>query len=987
VVSVGTRELLADETFLDPGLHIGVLGQLVVVRHGREVSLRPGERTVLALLAMAVGRSVSQDAFAEVLWPGKRPASSASVLYTYISRLRSALGASPAYPVKDRIRKEVNGYALTVSPDELDVMAFRQLRDAARRTSDASKGFQLHSRALKLWRGQPLDGIDALSGYPSVAALAEERVSALLELADAASITGRHDGVLEMLREEAARQPLNEAVHARLIVALAALGRQSEALNHYEELRGHLDRELGVLPSALLREAHARVVRQEIVTGANETAWRPLFQLPAAPADFTGRTAEVAAIARAVSPLPGGSGVPVVVVCGAPGIGKTTLALHVAHGLRDRFPDGHLWVPLTGASPQPRDACDVLGDLLRALGIPNAAIPADRAGRASLYRSRLAGRKVLLIADDAGSTDNVAELIPGTPGAALLVTSRTCLVGLEGAALIPIEVMAECDATELLTKIIGESRAAAEPEALTALSRACGLLPLALRIVGARLAVLPLWSLSSMVRTLNGTGGRLAELEADGISVRASIATSYYALSDKSRLAFRRLALLGPADFGEWVIGVLVGESDVSAVTREIAERSLLTPLGVDGAGQPRYRLHDLLRDYAWERLNAEPDASRAAAVQRLLDAWLQLATLAGDALPAEPFFPRPGPAATSGPLPSALATRLAADPSAWFTSEYSNLITGVELAYRCGFTEIAFQLTCRMSPWIHLQDRCDDAEYLWNLALASTGDLDGGTDRLHAGLRVAASKIEQGHSGDALPLLNDCAAEAERNGRWEMLALIVYWRGCSYLDADRVDDARHEAQRGVELAIQVGSGLAEYLNLRILSAALGFRGESELAIPAAEAAVNVASRLGSPHKLAAMHNLAWALALAGRYDRAAQVSRERLALSRQLGDVRGEALSSAVLGQALHGLGDHDSAAQCLHFALSVFREHHARRHEAVCLQKLGSVYAAMACYPEAISYLDESLMAYQELRAHTKVSAVEKALDRYRVLASGTR
>lgn len=219
------------------------------------------------------------------------------------------------------------------------------------------------------------------------------------------------------------------------------------------------------------------------------------------------------------------------------------------------------------------------------------------------------------------------------------------------------------------------------------------------------------------------------------------------------------------------------------------------------------------------------------------------------------------------------------------------------------------------------------------------------------------------------------------------MLSIVAYWRACCYLEGDSYRDGYGEAERGVELAERTGSDLAESLNLRLLSAARGLLGEHGLAITAAQEAVGVATGLGEPYKLAAMHDLAWALVRAGRNREAVEVSRERVTLSRQLGDVRGEALSMAILGDALLGLGDLNVAVGCLNFALSLFREHHAHRLEAVCLQRLGYVYESMACYPEAVSYLEESMRIFRELQMAGRVTVVNEALDRCRVQVGGPR
>ncbi|HEX6524354.1 MAG TPA: BTAD domain-containing putative transcriptional regulator [Streptosporangiaceae bacterium] len=653
--------------------------------HGH-VEARPfpaAMRAVLGLLALAGGSPVRQGSLIEAVWRETPPATAAGLIHTYISRLRSVLKTPPGNDRQLIPARAGSGYRLSLTADQSDLLAFRRAVNDARKASsnnNSADACRLFEKAMGFWRGEPLADVDALREHPAVRALAEERVQATLEYADAALAAGWPGHVLPHLQTLAARNPLDEASHARLLMALAGTGRQAGALALYEELRHRLDEELGVLPGPALREAHAKVLRQEInvQTATSSTGppnpWRPVFQLPAAPADFTGRAKESKHLISAISPPGDHPGVPVVVISGLPGAGKTALVLFAAHTIRERFPDGQLWVQLAGASSRPRDPGDVLGELLRALDFPGSAIPDDYHERAVCYRSRLADRRVLVIADDAAAAGQVRPLVPGTPGCALMITSRYQLEGLDGAHLMPLDVMTARDAAGFLTRLVGEHRVAADPAAIDQLVAVCGSLPLALRIAGAKLATRPSWPVSAMVRRLTGEHGRLRELEAEELSVRASIASSYQSLSARSRRAFRLLALLGPADFPEWVIGLLLGESDVTGLLDELTSRSLLAPLAIDGSEELRYRLHDLLRDYASERLTEEPPAVGDDALGRLFQGWLQLAQAASAQLPPEPYFSEPASQLAAEVIPAVEAKRLTADPIAWFTTERLNI-------------------------------------------------------------------------------------------------------------------------------------------------------------------------------------------------------------------------------------------------------------------------------------------------------------------------
>jgi len=773
-------------------------------------------------------------------------------------------------------------------------------------------------------------------------------------------------------------------------MALAGTGRQAEALTLYEELRHRLDEELGVLPGPTLREAHAKVLRQEIkiqATVSNSTGpadtWQPVFQLPAAPADFTGRAKESKRLISAVSPPGDHPGVPVVVISGLPGAGKTALALFAAHTIRERFPDGQLWVQLAGASSRPRDPGDVLGELLRALGVPGSAIPDDYHERAVCYRSRLADRRVLVVADDAVATAQVRPLVPGTPGCALLVTSRHQLEGLEGAHFMPLDVMTARDAAGFVTRLVGERRVAADPEAIDRLVAVCGSLPLALRIAGAKLATRPSWPVSAMVRRLTGEHGRLRELETEELSVRASIASSYQSLSARSCRAFRLLALLGPADFPEWVIGLLLGEPEVADVLDELTSRSLLAPLAIDDSEELRYRLHDLLRDYASERLTEEPPAVGDDALGRLFQGWLQLAQTASEQLSPEPYFPEPASRLATEVIPAAEAKRISADPIAWFTTERLNLLAMTEQACRTGRLDVARSLALAQCRFNHLEDRHDDAERIWS-SIAETARHSALTELAsYAELRIGAALVERGRAADAMQVLNQSVAAAEGTGH---LALALYWRGASAADLEDFERALQDSVRGAHVAHREGIRLAVLMNLRLQSTALALGGSPHRGVDIGEHALAISTRLGVvAYELATLHNLAFACTLAGQHRRALDLCARQLVLNRDIGDKRREAQARGVLGDAYRGLGQPEKAVDSWLSALPLFRSQHAYRHLALCLQRLAGAYEEMTRYPEALASLEESLLIFQRLRLPRKVDQVQDALARCRMAVEG--
>ncbi|HLI41130.1 MAG TPA: tetratricopeptide repeat protein, partial [Streptosporangiaceae bacterium] len=678
---------------------------------------------------------------------------------------------------------------------------------------------------------------------------------------------------------------------------------------------------------------------------------------------------------------PGGDGVgvPAGVVSGPPGAGKTALALQVAHAAREFFPDGQLWVALEGASGRPRDPEEVLGELLRSLGVHGSAIPVGLAERAALYRSRLAGRRVLLVADDAASAAQVTPLLPGTVGNAVIVTSRATLTGLAGAGLVPLSELAPAGAVAMLTRILGPGRAAAEPGAVGELARACGLLPLALRIAGAKLAARPSWPVAVMVGKLTDERRRLDELQTADVAIRPSLELSYQALNGSARRAFRLLGLLGPAEVGEWVIAALLGEGDAAAVVTSLTDKSLLTPAGTGPAGEPRYRLHDLLRAYAVERLADEAQADQDAALDRALAGWLELACLADGAMPREPFFPPAGHGPENPMFPAELSGRLTADPVAWFNAERLNLLAMTERACATGRHDVAVRLAACQSGFHYYQSRYDDAKRMWQAitgAARRAGDVSAVAS---ARLRAAAATVQAGYDAEAMDNFNESIEIFERTGDRAGLAYALYWRSYCAWNLEFFGAARRDAERGVALAVETGHRHAEFLALRTLGVAHSWLGEHEAGIAACEKALDIARELGeSAYETQGLANLAQCCTKAGRYQRAIMLCRRRLTLDRESGDIRGEALGYGMLGDALHGLGRYKEAVEALSQALRIFRDSFMRRHHALCLLKLGYAHEAMGQPGVAIDYFEKSLPIFRELRVPRSEERARQAVQR---------
>jgi hypothetical protein len=413
-------------------------------------------------------------------------------------------------------------------------------------------------------------------------------------------------------------------------------------------------------------------------------------------------------------------------VAGKPGVGKTTLAVRVAHQLRTDgwFPDGQLFVNLQGTRTRPLEPAEVLARFLRALGVDGAAIPDSLEERTELYRGLLADHKVLVLLDDAACEGQVRALLPGSASCGVLVTSRARLVGPEGVRLLDLDVLESEPAVRLLGAVAGAERVAAEPDAVAAIVRYCGGLPLAIRIAGARLAARPSWSLARLAVRLADQRRRLDELAVGDLEVRASIALSYQALSAPQRQAFRRLGLLDVPDLAVWVVAALLDLTPTRAeeVVDQLVDAQLLEIAGEDPAGQLRYRVHDLLRVYARECAAEEPAPLRDAALTRAFGAWLALVEAADQRLPspalgvAHGTAPRwPERPAGAGRLVDELVS---VDPVAWLEAERAALAAVVAQASGLGRDELAWDLACSLTGFYSLRAHLDD----WRRAQAEPG-------------------------------------------------------------------------------------------------------------------------------------------------------------------------------------------------------------------------------------------------------------------------
>ncbi|MBU3867829.1 winged helix-turn-helix domain-containing protein, partial [Streptomyces sp. 4503] len=613
----------------EQSLRFTVLGPVRAFRGEEQLSTgSPQQRALLAALLLRGGRTATAPELVDALWGDDPPDAAIAALRTYASRLRKAFT-----PHSDILVSESGGYAVQVGLGALDIDVAESLAaeaEKARHSGDRLRAHELIGRALDLWDGEALAGLSGPYATTQRARLSEWQLVLTETRLDLDLELGHHTEVVSELTALTAAHPLRERLRELLMLALYRSGRQAEALAVYNDTRRLLAEDLGVDPCAELSDLHQRILQADAelaVSVDDRTHAGPGFvrpaQLPATVADFTGRVAFVEELSDELATAEGRV-MAVSAVAGIGGVGKTTLAVHVAHAARAHFPDGQLYIDLQGAGPVPAEPNAILGAFLRALGTPDSAIPEGVHERAALYRSTLDGRRVLTLLDNARDAAQVRPLLPGTPGCAALITSRTRMVDLEGAHLVDLDVMSPEEALVLFTRIVGAERVSSERDAAMDVVAACGFLPLAIRIAASRLASRRTWTVSTLARKLANQRRRLDELRAGDLAVRATFELGYGQLEPPQARAFR---LLGLADGPDISLAAAAVALELDTFDTEELLESLVDASLLESAAPGRYRYHDLVRLYARDRAERHQSAAeREAALSRLLSFYLATA-------------------------------------------------------------------------------------------------------------------------------------------------------------------------------------------------------------------------------------------------------------------------------------------------------------------------------------------------------------------------
>ena len=709
----------------------------------------PREQIVLAALALNPNRAVLTSSLIDAVWDDAPPSTARGQIQGCVSVLRKLLSS-------ERIGAEIitksAGYQLVVADDALDSLQFESaVRDARRRKDVAESACALRA-ALDLWRGPALYGVPSDEVQRAAAPLDEARLSAADDLMQLELALGRHLEVIGDLRQTLSEHPLHEQTYANLMLALYRAGRPAEALEVMRTARSTLVAELGIDPSTSLQRLEQQILNSdpqlafvgEPRTSSDDndpaapardktesaleapTRWTSPRQLPRADADFVGRTCHIEQMTRLLrstdqAPDTERFAVPIVGICGAGGVGKSTLAVRVAHELADEYPDGHLYVDLQG--PMPDEGVEVhLARLLRALGLDGTAIPEDSTERAEMYRSTIADRRILLILDGVGSEDQVVPLLPGSPSCAVMIACRTRLDLLSGTHWFGLGVFDFDTSMELLGRIVGSERLESEPEATERLIRYAGGLPLALRIAGARLASRPAWRIAELTRRMENEVKRLDEFSHRGLELRSSIGTSYRTLSAESKRLFRLLALSNAPSFPTWAAGALLDVSlpMVEHRLEQLIDAHLLETFE-SNAGEPRYRFHDLIRMYARERLfEIESEDDRLEAAERLFGGWLDRTDRAHRAEYGGDYTTLHGNAPRYE-IDDVDDDRMARCPLEWLEDERATLVSAVRQSADLGMDDVTWDLALTLVSLFEVRGLYDDWHETATIALSAT--------------------------------------------------------------------------------------------------------------------------------------------------------------------------------------------------------------------------------------------------------------------------
>jgi DNA-binding SARP family transcriptional activator/tetratricopeptide (TPR) repeat protein len=895
------------------------------------------EQKVLAVLLLEAGRMVPVSELVDALWDADPPVTAAKQARNAVSRLRQLLSAGAAPPA---VLTGAGGYKICVAQDSIDALVFDKIVQQAAQAAGADRvadAARLLESALGLWRGPFLAGMPGRA-IESAAAVWDERRCAVTETYyDHQLALGRHRQIVGQLESFAHRFRLREKPVEQLMLALYRCGRQADALAVYRDTRSMLADELGIDPGHALQRLHQRILGGDRgleaggATGEREQIRaRPAGpvprQLPAGLRHFIGRLDELNALTSMLDEAAGA--VVISAINGMAGVGKTALAVRWAHQVAARFPDGQLYADLRGFSQSGpvATAAEVIRGFLDALSVPAQRIPATVDAQAALYRSLLAGKRVLVVLDNVRDEAQVRPLLPGSPACLVIITSRRQLTGLtvtEQALSLTLDMLGPDEARALLARSLGRHRIADQAVAADDLIALCGRLPLALSITAARAAERPALPLAVLAGELRGARGRLDALATGDVhtDMRAVLSWSCEGLDPRAARMFRLLGMHPGPDITLAAAASLAGAPVAKAREAVIAllNGHLLTER-VPG----RFTMHDLLRAYAAEQAETrEGRSARRAALRRMLDHYLHTGYAAALLLNPPTRHPITLAPAARGVRPEPIPD--AARAWSWFESEVPVLVAVAALAAQNEFGAHAWQLPWTLALFCDRSGRWHEWASAQEVALAAVqrlGDLDG---QAHAHLDLGYACIRLGRHADS-----EC-----------------------------------HLQRSLDLFCQLGDRLNQAHVHTAICVACETCGEHRRSLSHGQQALALYRAAGHKAGLATgLNSVGYSHGLLGEHETALVQCREAVDLHRQLGNRHGEASALDSLGYSYRHLGRGDEAVACYEDSLRLFRELGNRYYEAEVLDHLGEVYRELGDPDSAHSTWQQALALLEDLR-----------------------
>ncbi|BCY08644.1 AfsR/SARP family transcriptional regulator [Actinoplanes sp. L3-i22] len=942
-------------------MEFGILGPLEVRDHDSRTALGgTKQRRIVATLVLNAGRVVSLNELVDAVWDGEPPATARKQIQNAVSALRRT-------PVGQALSAAGPGYVLRVPAEQVDAGRFEHCltqAHAARTRHDLMHAAETLRAGLAIWRGPALAGVGGRTVSAAAGKLEARRLSAVIAWAEISLELGSHAAVAEQLSAEPDRYPLCEPLAGLLMLALYRTGRVAESLVCYQRIRHTIAEDLGVDPGPELQDRYRRILAAD--PALNYQAVPPRNYLPRDVGHFTGRRAE---LDRLMSLADGGGVTVIQAIDGMSGVGKTAMAVHAAHRLAGRFGDGRLFVDLHGhtAGRDPLTAGEALDVLLRAVGVSDARIPQSLDEKAAMWRAELADRRVLVVLDNALNSAQVMPLLPGSASCAVMITSRRRLAGLTSAEVLSVDTLPPDDAVALFRAVAGPDRCAAEPLAVVKAVQLCGHLPLAISIAAARLRVRPQWKVFDLVERLTDDRGRAKLLQAEDWGVTAAFALSYQHLVEAEQRMFRLLGLHPGADIDVFAAAALAG------LPADEAEHLLdaLCDIHLLIAHLPgRYRLHDLVRDFARASVEAdEPVSRRSAAYDRLLDYYLHVTYLAIEL--DNPSRPRLGasPRYLPGAVPRLSRT---SEVRSWVDAEHANLPALARLAAQHRAGGEGWQLARNVGSLLYENGQLAASLEVFTIALAACGPGTPSAVRSACLLDVGLMHKVLGRYRIALDFLDQGTAQAALSGDHDSVNRSLIHKADLSNHIGPFTDAVTYATRSMELNRERGEVWREAVALTVLMDALSRLGRDREAIEAADrAALPLDGFANLRQASAVLSRRGTAHSQLGDHDSAIGLLRQSLELARQGEDRRFEADYLHRLAEAVRRSGDPRAALKPAHAALAILDDIPDPVDLAETHNVLGAIHSDLHEFEVARTHFRQTLelttnVDYRVARAH---------------------